>query len=66
MSQTFIHESAVVHPSATVGEGSKVWINVQVRENAHIGAGCILSKDVYIDAHVTVGERCKVQNGVSL
>jgi len=66
VSQTFVHGSAEVHPSASIGEGSKLWINVQVRENAVIGAGCILSKDVYIDANVVIGDRCKVQNGVSV
>lgn len=66
MSQAFVHPSAEVHPTATIGEGSRVWINVQVRENARIGAGCILSKDVYIDANVEIGDRCKVQNGVSV
>ena len=66
MSKTFIHESAEVHPDATVGEGSRIWINVQVREGARIGAGCILSKDVYVDAKVSIGDRCKVQNGVSI
>lgn len=55
-----------MHPSASIGAGSKLWINVQVRENAAIGAECILSKDVYIDANVRIGDRCKVQNGVSV
>jgi acetyltransferase-like isoleucine patch superfamily enzyme len=66
VSETFIHPSAEVHPGASIGKGSKVWINVQVREKAVIGAGCILSKDVYVDAGVTIGDRCKVQNGVSV
>ena len=66
MSQTFVHESAEVHPGASIGEGSKIWINVQVREGARIGVDCILSKDVYIDANVTIGNRCKEQNGVSV
>jgi acetyltransferase-like isoleucine patch superfamily enzyme len=66
VSQTFVHPTAEVHPSAIIGEGSRVWINVQVRENARIGSGCILSKDVYVDAGVSIGDRCKVQNGVSV
>ena len=61
-----IHPTASVDPRAEVGAGSRVWINVQIRENAKIGAGCILSKDVYIDHAVTIGDRCKVQNSVSV
>lgn len=66
MSKVFIHPTAEVHPAASIGDGSKVWINVQVREDAVVGGGCILSKDVYIDAGVRIGERCKVQNSVSV
>ncbi|MEO5597269.1 MAG: acyltransferase [Novosphingobium sp.] len=62
----FIHPTASVDPRAEIGAGSRVWINVQVREGAKIGNGCILSKDVYIDHGVSIGQGCKVQNSVSL
>jgi acetyltransferase-like isoleucine patch superfamily enzyme len=45
---------------------TKVWINVQIREDVVIGAGCILSKDVYVDHAVKIGDRCKIQNSVSV
>ncbi len=60
------HSTAHIDPSATIGSGSKIWINVQIRENARIGANCIISKDVYIDHGVEVGDNCKIQNGVSI
>ena len=66
MSATFIHPSASVDPRATIGEGTKVWINVQIREGATIGRDCIISKDAYIDQGVTIGDLCKVQNSVSV
>jgi UDP-2-acetamido-3-amino-2,3-dideoxy-glucuronate N-acetyltransferase len=62
----YIHPSANVSDKAVIGAGTKVWINVQIRENANIGAGCILSKDVYIDHAVRIGDRCKIQNSVSV
>lgn len=62
----FIHPSAHVSPQARIGEGTKVWINVQVRENARVGANCVLSKDVYVDHAVAIGDRCKIQNGVAV
>ena len=64
--QQFIHPTAVVDPAAVIGEGTKVWINVQIREGARIGRNCVLSKDVYIDQDVHVGDRCKIQNSVSV
>lgn len=62
----YIHPSANVSEKAKIGAGTKVWINVQIRENASVGAGCILSKDVYVDCAVQIGDRCKIQNSVSV
>ncbi len=62
----YIHPTANVSDKARIGAGTKVWINVQIRENAQIGEDCILSKDVYSDHAVRIGNRCKVQNSVSV
>lgn len=62
----FIHPTANVHSSASIGDGTKVWINVQIRESSEIGNNCIISKDVYIDHAVHVGNNCKIQNSVSV
>lgn len=62
----YIHESANVSNKSKIGSGTKVWINVQVRENSTIGNNCVLSKDVYIDADVSIGNGCKIQNSVSI
>jgi Serine acetyltransferase len=66
MSDIFIHESAHVSPEASIGDGTKVWINSQIREKAVIGRDCIISKDTYIDTEVRIGNGVKVQNGVSI
>lgn len=60
----FIHPSAEVHGRSSIGDGTKIWNFVQVREDVSIGENCILSKDVYVDVGVTIGNRCKIQNGV--
>lgn len=67
MSSVFIHPSCHIAPrGVSIGEGTKIWINVQVREDAKIGRDCIIGKDVYIDAGVAIGDRCKIQNSVSV
>ena len=66
MAEAVIHPTATVDPRASIGAGSRVWINVQVREGAVIGRGCILSKDVYVDHGVRIGDLCKIQNAVSV
>lgn len=62
----FKHESAIIEESATVGDDTKVWHFVHIRENARIGEACIIAKDVYIDVNVVIGSRVKIQNGASL
>jgi len=62
----FVHHSAIISPEATIGAGSKVWVNAQIREHATIGENCIIAKDVYIDKNVRIGNRCKVQNAAQI
>ena len=62
----FVHPTADVHPDVQIGEGTKIWNWVQVREAAVIGRLCVLSKGVYIDKGVQVGDRVKIQNNVSV
>jgi UDP-2-acetamido-3-amino-2,3-dideoxy-glucuronate N-acetyltransferase len=66
MSEVFIHPTAEVSPTATIGNGSKVWNHAQVRPEATLGANCVIGKGVFIDAHVTIGNNCKIQNYVSV
>ncbi len=60
----FIHPTAEVSPQATVGYGSKIWHQAQIREDVHIGSNCIISKGVYVDFGVSIGANSKLQNGV--
>jgi UDP-2-acetamido-3-amino-2,3-dideoxy-glucuronate N-acetyltransferase len=62
----FIHPTADVSTNAQIGEGTKIWQHCQVREDAHIGTNCILSKGVYVDAGVRIGNNVKIQNGISV
>ena len=64
LNDVYIHETANIANNAIIRKGSKIWINVQIRENSFIGKNCIVGKDVYIDASVRIGNRCKIQNGV--
>lgn len=62
----YVHSSAYVSGEARIGDRTKIWMNVQVREGAEIGEDCVISKDVYVDQGVRIGNRCKVQNAVSV
>ncbi|MGE4552565.1 MAG: acyltransferase [Desulfovibrionaceae bacterium] len=62
----FIHNTAWVDERASIGPGTKIWMNAQVREDAVIGRNCIISKDVYVDQYAEIGDDCKVQNGANI
>ncbi|WP_346028931.1 DapH/DapD/GlmU-related protein, partial [Arthrobacter parietis] len=59
---TYIADSADVSDQAELGEGTKVWHLAQVRENAKLGANCIVGRGAYIGTGVSMGENSKVQN----
>lgn len=61
-----IHQTAEVSDEAIIGEGTSIWHHAQVRERARIGKGCNIGKGVYIDFDVILGDKCKVQNYVSI
>lgn len=64
--EIFIHHTAEVSEKALIGNGTKIWNQVQVREGAVVGDNCILSKNVYIDEGVHIGSRVKIQNNVNV
>jgi UDP-2-acetamido-3-amino-2,3-dideoxy-glucuronate N-acetyltransferase len=61
-----IHPTADVSCRAEVGPGTRIWHQAQVREGASIGRKCVLGKGVYVDVNVRIGDRCKLENGVSV
>ncbi|RLG35401.1 N-acetyltransferase [Methanosarcinales archaeon] len=63
--QFFKHPTAIVE-SENIGEGTKIWHFVHVREGARIGRDCIVGKSAYIDLDVEIGDRVKIQNFVSI
>lgn len=61
-----IHPTADVSTQAEIGEGTRVWANVQIRERAKIGKNCIIGRNSYIEFDVTIGSNVKIQNNASL
>ena len=61
-----IHPTAEVSDKANIGEGTSIWHQCQIREDAQIGSRCIFGKGVYVDFGVHIGDNVKVQNYVSI
>lgn len=62
----FVHPTAVVEPGVQIGPRTKIWHFCHLRRGAVIGAECVLGKGVFVDVGVHIGNRCKIQNHVSL
>jgi UDP-2-acetamido-3-amino-2,3-dideoxy-glucuronate N-acetyltransferase len=60
----YIHPTADVSDKATIGAGTRIWHQAQVREGAVLGERCIVGKGAYVDTDVRIGDNCKLQNGV--
>jgi acetyltransferase-like isoleucine patch superfamily enzyme len=59
------HPTAIVE-SDKIGEGSRIWHFVHIREKSVVGNNCNIGKSVYIDTEVEIGDNVKVQNFVSI
>ena len=57
-----IDPTALVSPSAQIGDGTRIWGLTQVREDAEVGTGCTIGRNVYIGVGVRVGHNVKIQN----
>lgn len=62
----YIHDTAEVSSESTLGDGTKVWNFVQIRENVSIGKLCVLGRGVYVDQKVIIGNYVKIQNNASI
>lgn len=62
----FIHESAYVDQPCEIGSGTKLWHFVHVLAGSRIGMDCVLGQNVMVGPDVTIGDRCKIQNNVSI
>ena len=61
-----IHQSAVVHPSAQLGEGVSLGPHVVVGPGARIGRGSRLLANVYVGGEAVIGDDCLLYPGVCI
>lgn len=61
-----VHETACVDQNADVGDGTRIWHFCHVMSGAKIGRFCVLGQNVFVAGRAVVGDRCKIQNNVSI
>ena len=62
MNKVAIQPTAIVDKNVVIGEGTRVWNFVHVRENAEIGKQCVLADYVYVGRGVKIGNNVKLEN----
>lgn len=63
---TAIHPSAVVSPSAKIGEGTVVMAGAVINADAVIGKHCIVNTGATIDHECVIGDYCHIAPGVNI
>ena len=53
---TFVHPSAVVYPSATIGQGCVVFPNCVIDADVHLDDFCIVNNNATVSHNVSVGK----------
>ncbi len=60
------HPTALVHPAAAIGPGTRIWAFVNVQEGAVIGEGCQICDRCFIEGGVVIGNHVTLKNGVDV
>lgn len=63
---TAIHPSAVISPSAEIGEGSVVMAGAVINAEAKIGRHCIINTNASIDHECVIGDYCHIAPGCTI
>lgn len=60
------HPTAVIHPTATLGEGCEIGPYAVIEAGAEIGPHCVIGPHAVVGAGVVLGEGCRIGAGASL
>src|ERR1041385_8884095 len=66
MSESTVHPSSFVDPTARLGKGTKIWHFCNIQKNGVLGEKCVLGQNVNVGPGVRIGNNCKIQNNVSV
>lgn len=66
MSETNIHPSAIISPTAEIAEGVNIGPYSLVEDHVQIGANTVIGPHVQIDKWTTIGEDCQIFFGASI
>lgn len=62
----FSHETAVIDPNVTIGDGTKIWHFAHICSGATIGRDCVFGQNTMVAGGAMIGSNVKVQNNVAI
>lgn len=62
----YAHESAYVDEPCSIGRGTKIWHFSHIMKDVVVGEYCVIGQNCQVAPGVTLGNRVKVQNNVSI
>ena len=62
----FIHERAFVHDEARIGDGTRVWANVNIQQGAVIGSDCNICDGSFVEKGAILGDHVTIKHNVSI
>ncbi|MCQ2235567.1 MAG: N-acetyltransferase [Bacteroidales bacterium] len=66
MAEYYAHNTSVIDPPCTIGEGTRIWHFCHVMRGANIGSNCNIGQNVMVGTDVKIGSCVKIQNNVSV
>jgi UDP-2-acetamido-3-amino-2,3-dideoxy-glucuronate N-acetyltransferase len=66
MHEPNIHPSAIIDHPVSIGHRTRIWHFCHVCTGAIIGQDCVIGQNGYVASTAVVGDRCRIQNNVSL
>ena len=66
MNKAKTESTSIVDENAVIGDGTRVWNFVHVREDAEIGTKCVLGDYVYVGRGVKIRNNVKIQNRATI
>ncbi len=62
----FKHEKAFVVEGASIGEGTRLWVNTHIQKGAAIGRGCNICDGSFVESGAVVGNHVTIKHNVSI
>ena len=66
MSNFYAHETSIIDPTATIGEGTQIWQFCNIMHDSVIGSNCRIGQGVFVENGVRIGNGVKIKNNVAL